>query len=99
MSSSHACRAMGVNMYKQQLSKIFSNPFYCGLVSHGLLEGKIVEGIQEKMISKEEFLQIHQITLSTPQYGVSHQKRKQRDTAKGIYQMRRVQATLHRLLR
>ncbi len=67
-------QAMGVNMYKQQLSKIFSNPFYCGLVSHGLLEGKIVEGIQEKMISKEEFLKIHEITLTTPQYGVSHQK-------------------------
>ncbi|MBK7668651.1 MAG: hypothetical protein IPJ32_15720 [Sphingobacteriaceae bacterium] len=41
-------QAIGVKMYKQQLHKIFINPFYCGLVSHGMLNGKVVEGVHEK---------------------------------------------------
>ena len=32
--------AMGLRMYPQQLSKIFSRPFYCGIINHALLEGK-----------------------------------------------------------
>lgn len=30
-------QAMGVKMYKQQLHKIFTNPFYCGMIAHGML--------------------------------------------------------------
>jgi site-specific DNA recombinase len=58
-------RAMGVKMYKQQLTKIFKKPFYCGLVNHGLLDGKIVQGHHEPLITPEIFLkvnEIHQVT-------------------------------------
>lgn len=67
-------RAMGVKMYKQQLSRIFQKPFYCGIINHGLLEGKIVEGEHEKMISQEVFLKINNIHINTPGYGVPHQR-------------------------
>ncbi|WP_223233409.1 recombinase family protein [Chitinophaga sp. CF418] len=67
-------RAMGVKMYKQQLTKIFKRPFYCGVINHGLLEGKIVEGNHEKLISKEIFLKVNDIHQSSGGYGVPHKK-------------------------
>ena len=64
--------ALGVKMYKQQLHKIFINPFYCGLISHGMLNGKVVDGVHEKMISKEEFMKVNDIVSSSTKYGVPH---------------------------
>ncbi len=65
-------QALGVKMYKQQLNKIFLNPFYCGLISHGMLNGKVVEGVHEKMITKEMFMNVNQVVSSSPKYGVPH---------------------------
>jgi site-specific DNA recombinase len=65
-------QALGVKMYKQQLHKIFINPFYCGLISHGMLNGKIVDGVHEKMITKEVFMKVNDIVSSSTKYGVPH---------------------------
>lgn len=65
---------MGVPMYKQQLTKVFKNPFYCGLVCHGILEGKVVEGTHEKLISQEIFLKVNRIHEQSAGYGVPHKK-------------------------
>lgn len=65
---------MGLPMYKQQIYKIFKNPFYCGLIAHGILDGKVVEGTHEKMISQEVFFKIHQLRVSSTKYGVKHSK-------------------------
>jgi site-specific DNA recombinase len=65
-------QALGVKMYKQQLHKIFINPFYCGLVAHGMLNGKVVEGLHEKMITKEVFMKVNEIVSSSTKYGVPH---------------------------
>lgn len=65
---------MGVNMYKQKISKIFKNPFYCGLIAHGILDGKVAEGKQEKMVSKEMFFKINEITQSSSRFGVPHKR-------------------------
>lgn len=67
-------KSMGVKMYKQQLTKIFKRPFYCGIINHGLLEGKIVVGDHEKMISPEIFLKVNNIHQGSGGYGVPHQK-------------------------
>ncbi len=67
-------RAMGLKMYKQQLTKIFKKPFYCGLINHGLLDGRIVEGNQEKLISSEIFLKVNDIHQYSPGFGVPHEK-------------------------
>ena len=61
---------MGVKMYKQQIHKIFINPFYCGLIAHGMLNGRIVEGKHEPMVSKELFMRVNNIISESPRSGV-----------------------------
>ncbi|HSZ71331.1 MAG TPA: recombinase family protein, partial [Cytophagaceae bacterium] len=34
----------GLSLCKQMISKIFANPFYCGLITNTLLDGTIIEG-------------------------------------------------------
>ena len=68
-------QAMGMKIYKQKLSMIFSNPFYCGIISNKMLEGRLVEGIHEKMISHDLFLQVNQIRQAAGgKYGATHKK-------------------------
>ena len=67
-------RSMGVSLNKQHLTKLLKNPFYCGLLSHNMLEGEIVEGEHEKLISKELFLKVNEIHQNNSGYGVSHKK-------------------------
>ena len=68
-------RASGLKIYKQKLSQIFSNPFYCGLIANKMLNGKLVEGNHEKMISKELFLKVNGVRqASGGKYGAIHQK-------------------------
>lgn len=52
-------KAAGVKVSIQQITEIFRNPFYCGMIRHNLLPGKIIEGKHEKLISKEIFLSIN----------------------------------------
>lgn len=51
----------GLNIYHQKLSKIFRSPFYCGLIAHTALEGKVIEGKQEKLVSREVFLKVNDL--------------------------------------
>ena len=51
----------GLILCKQMISKILTNPFYCGLITNTLLEGQIIEGKHEKLISKELFLKVNQL--------------------------------------
>jgi site-specific DNA recombinase len=68
-------KAMGVEIYKQKLSMIFSNPFYCGIIADKMLNGQLVEGTHEKLISPEVFLQIHNVRAAAKgKYGVTHKK-------------------------
>ena len=45
----------------QRISALIKNPFYCGLLVHNLLEGKVIEGNHEKLVSKELFLEANEI--------------------------------------
>jgi site-specific DNA recombinase len=65
---------IGVKTYKQRIYKIFKNPFYCGLIAHGILDGEVVEGQHEPMVSKETFFKINDIRLSSTKYGVPHKR-------------------------
>jgi site-specific DNA recombinase len=67
-------RAMGFKTYKQALSSIFSNPFYCGIIVNKMLNGKLVESVHEKVISKELFLKVNNVRQTANKYGVAHQK-------------------------
>jgi site-specific DNA recombinase len=70
MSSSEILKKLasqGVRLYKQQLSRILRNPFYCGLMSHNCLDGKLVEGRHEKLVPKEIFLKANGVLSNNNQ--------------------------------
>jgi len=48
---------------------LLANPFYCGLIVHKALEGRILEGIQEKAVSQEVFLKVNGILASRHKSG------------------------------
>lgn len=61
----------GLKLNHQRITEIFRNPFYCGLMAHNMLEGRVVEGNHEKMISKDIFLKVNGILdLNTHGYNL-----------------------------
>jgi DNA invertase Pin-like site-specific DNA recombinase len=54
-------KSYGLTIRLQRLTEILSNPFYCGILSHNLLEGEVIEGRHEKLVSKEIFLEANAI--------------------------------------
>ena len=55
----HKLKNLGLQLTKQRMTEIFSNPFYCGIITHKFLDGEIIEGKHEKLISKEIFLKVN----------------------------------------
>lgn len=49
----------GLKLNHQRISEIFRNPFYCGLMAHNMLEGKLQPGNHEQLVSKEIFLKVN----------------------------------------
>ena len=66
-------KPLGLKLYNQMLGRIFRNPFYCGLLSHSALEGKLVKGNQELCVSEETFLKANEVLLKNP-HGFHHVK-------------------------
>ncbi len=62
-----AITMMGLRLTYKRLSEAFRNPFYCGYVSHNLLEGQVVKGKHPALISEEIFLQVNEIIKKVPQ--------------------------------
>ncbi len=59
--------AKGIKISHQRVCDMFINPFYCGLITHKALNGEIIEGKQEKLISKELFLKVNGIVSQRKQ--------------------------------
>lgn len=53
--------ALGFKIYKQALSRTFSNHFYCSIIANKMLKGKRVDSIYKKVIAKEFFLKVNGI--------------------------------------
>ena len=53
--------AHGLDMSKQQLHHILTNPFYAGKIRHKMLEGELVDGIQPQVVSYKDFLHVQEI--------------------------------------
>ena len=51
----------GVIIQKSRMSRMWRNVFYCGLISHKLLDGDVIEGNHEPMVSRETFLKVQDI--------------------------------------
>lgn len=54
------CRALGHEIDEKRLSVTFRNPFYCGILKHGIIPGKVFHGRHEPLVSEELFLKINQ---------------------------------------
>jgi site-specific DNA recombinase len=52
---------LGLNISKQALSSMWRNPFYCGVLVHKMLDGEVVYGKWEKLVTKQEFFIVQQI--------------------------------------
>ena len=64
----------GLILNEKRLSGYFRNPFYCGLMAHNSLGGKLLEGNHEKMVSKEVFLRINEILSGNTQGYSCHEE-------------------------
>jgi site-specific DNA recombinase len=53
--------AQGIKIRHQRVCDLLRNPFYCGLIAHSALNGEVIEGIQERAVSRELFLQVNGI--------------------------------------
>ena len=42
------------------MSPNIQKPFYCGLITHNLLEGKLIEGGMKKLFQKRFFLKVNE---------------------------------------
>ena len=52
-------RSEGLDLKKQQWSKIFKNIFYAGYFSHNFLEGELIQGPHKPLVSLEDFMKIN----------------------------------------
>ena len=52
-------KAEGLDLRKQEWSKIFSNIFYAGFFSHNFLKGELIRGPHEALVSLEDFQKIN----------------------------------------
>ncbi len=50
---------IGLAITRQKLSDIFRNPFYCGYITNKLIDGKIIKGQHEPIVSEELFLKVN----------------------------------------
>ncbi len=62
---------------KQSLSSMWRNPFYCGVLTHKLLGGEVVEGNWEKLIEADMFFKVQNI-ISGNRQGYIHQKQNEK---------------------
>ncbi len=53
--------AMGLDVSKQKLHKILTNPFYAGKIQSKFTDGEIIDGKHPALISWVEFLQVQEI--------------------------------------
>ncbi|MBI4947785.1 MAG: recombinase family protein [Bacteroidetes bacterium] len=66
-------RTMGLIVHPQWLSAAFRNLFYCGLITHNFLNGEIVKGKHEALVSYDTFLKVNNLLKDNAQ-GYTHKK-------------------------
>lgn len=61
--------AMGLSLNKQSWSRIFMNVFYAGYFAHPYLEGDVIKGPQEPLVSMADFCKINNVVQKTHSRG------------------------------
>ena len=64
---------LGLRVDKKRLSELFRNPFYCGYIAHSLLDGQVIKGKHEPLISEDLFLRANDM-LKKNAFGYKHAK-------------------------
>jgi hypothetical protein len=59
-----------VKIYSQKLSKMWRNPFYCGVGINKLTDGEPVKGKWEAMVSVETFKRVQDIINDKPKHAI-----------------------------
>ena len=54
-------KPLGITMPKQTLTDIFRNPFYCGFMSHNLLNGEVIKGKHPALVDEDLFLRANEL--------------------------------------
>ncbi|CCY34927.1 putative uncharacterized protein [Alistipes sp. CAG:831] len=54
-------RTRGLELSKQTLHKVLTNPFYAGKVQHKLIDNQMVDGVHESAITYAQFLEVQEI--------------------------------------
>ncbi len=58
-------KAMGLDLNKQRWSSIFRNIFYAGYFAHPFLQGDVIKGPHEPIVSLDDFLKVNNIILKS----------------------------------
>lgn len=68
-------KTLGLDLkHKQALTKIFKNPFYCGMIAHKMLDGEVIDGKHPAIVSKELFLKVNNIQKENNHNGYRQKK-------------------------
>jgi site-specific DNA recombinase len=70
---SERLKNQGFVINHKRLTDILRNPFYCGIITHALLDGECYEGKHPSIISKELFFEANEIMKKNPKTQ-SHKK-------------------------
>ena len=68
---SEVITAAGLRLTEKRLSDALRNPFYCGFLSHNLLDGELVKGKHPALISEKTFLKVNDLLKKNP-HGFYH---------------------------
>lgn len=60
----------GVDVDERRISEFLRNPWYCGFMSHKLLEGKLAKGSHEPLVSQELFMKAN-VEVDKNEHGYS----------------------------
>ena len=71
---SERLEACGLILNEKRLSGYFRNPFYCGLMAHNSLGGKLLDGNHEIMVPKDVFLKVNEILSGNTQGYTCHEE-------------------------
>jgi len=68
-------KAHGLDLkYKQAITKILTNPFYCGMIAHSMLDGEVIKGTHPAIVSPENFIRLNTIQRANHISGYRHRK-------------------------
>jgi len=74
---------MGLTLSLCRLTRIFKNPFYCGYISSSYLDGELIPGKHEALISVEIFLAVNGIVNESQRHGYKNISRIDKMPLKG----------------